>query len=229
MWMAGGDPEHLLGTDQIGRDIFSRMLFGTRIALFVSLGAALIAGTIGTMIGMLAAYRGGRWDGFLSSLMDAQLSLPFILLALAVVATFGVSLLNLLIVLTVTWVSFARTTRARVLELKETEFVAAAYALGATELRIVRLHILPHVLPLVVAVGTLQMGRMILMESALSFLGLGVPADIPSWGGMLSEGRQYVRTAPWLSILPGLAIVILVFSINLVGRGITRRLDPRDY
>lgn len=226
-WGRGGSAGNLLGTDQIGRDLLSRMIYGARVSLLLSGVAGLSAGALGTSLGLLAAFKRGRWDAIISGAMDGQLSLPLVLVALTVVAAFGVSLVNLLVVLTVTtWVAFARIVRGRVLELKEQEFVTAAYAIGAAEFRIIRCHIFPHVLPLVVAIGTVQVGRIVLMESALSFLGLGVPPSIPSWGEMLSEGRQYIRTAPWLTTLPGLAILILVLSFNFAGRWIANQLDP---
>ncbi len=227
-WTAAAGPIYLLGTDHLGRDILSRLIFGARISLIIGLSAVTVAGTLGTLIGLVAGYSGGRVDDFCMRLTDTMLAMPFILLALAVIAVLGPSLRNIIFVLGITsWVSYARVVRAEVLSLRTREFVAAARALGGGGRRIVFRHLLPNVLTPVIVIATLEVARMIILESALSFLGLGVQPPTPTWGGMLADGRAYLSTAWWLATFPGLSIMLTVLGINLLGDWLRDVLDPR--
>lgn len=227
--LEGGDGQaHLLGTDHLGRDILSRLIYGARISLAIGISAVAVAGTLGTLIGLVAGYRGGRIDDLCMRLTDTMLAMPFILLALAVIAVLGSSLRNIIFVLGITsWVSYARVVRAEVLTLRAREFVAAAQALGGHGTRIVFRHLLPNVLTPVIVIATLEVARMIILESALSFLGLGVQPPTPTWGGMLADGRAYLSTAWWLATFPGLCIMLSVLGINLLGDWFRDVLDPR--
>jgi peptide/nickel transport system permease protein len=219
---------HVLGTDALGRDMLSRLILGSRVSLLVGVAAVLISGVIGVLFGLLAGYDDRRIGRVLMGITDIQLAIPFLVLALAVVAVLGPSLFNLIMVLGVTsWVQYARIVRAEVLVLKDREFVQAARALGASTLRILGRHLLPNVISSVVVISSLQVAKMILFESSLSFLGLGVPPSIPTWGGMISDGRDYVSYAWWVAAVPGLAIFITVVGINLVGDRLRDLLDPR--
>jgi peptide/nickel transport system permease protein len=227
--LEGGDGQaHLLGTDHLGRDILSRLIYGARISLAIGISAVAVAGTLGTLIGLVAGYRGGRIDDLCMRLTDTMLAMPFILLALAVIAVLGSSLRNIIFVLGITsWVSYARVVRAEVLTLRAREFVAAAQALGGHGTRIIFRHLLPNVLTPVIVIATLEVARMIILESALSFLGLGVQPPTPTWGGMLADGRAYLSTAWWLATFPGLCIMLSVLGINLLGDWFRDVLDPR--
>jgi peptide/nickel transport system permease protein len=227
-WRDDGGRLHPLGTDHLGRDLLARMVFGARPALLVGAAAVLISGVIGMGAGLVAGYWGGRIDDVLMRLADIQLAFPFILLAIAVIGVVGPSLTTIIVVIGVSsWVVYARIVRAAVLSLREREFVQAALALGSPDGRVVVRHILPNAFTPWLVVATLDMARVIVIESALSFLGLGVPPPTPTWGAMLADGRVYLSTAWWLATFPGLAILFTVLGINLFGDGLRDTLDPR--
>ena len=223
-----GAAGHLLGTDQLGRDILSRLIYGSRVSILVGFGAAMLSALIGVSVGLVSGFRRGRLDAFLSWLSNVQLSFPFILLAIAFVGALGPGLRNVILVLGLTgWVVFARLARGETLSASQREYVMAARALGASDLRLMVRHILPNILSPLIVVFTFEVARMIIAEASLSFLGLGVEPRIVSWGSMLADGRQYLDGAWWLATLPGLAIVVTVLGINLLGDWLRDELDPR--
>jgi len=227
-WRDAAGDLHPLGTDQLGRDLLARVIFGAQPALMVASAAVLISGVLGMAAGLLGGYFGGRLDDALMRLADVQLAFPFILLAIAVIGVLGPSLPTIIVVIGVSsWVVYARVVRAAVLTLREREFVQAAHALGGGDGRVIVRHILPNAFAPWLVVATLDMARVIVIESALSFLGLGVQPPAPTWGGMLADGRVYITTAWWLATFPGLAILVTVLGINLFGDGLRDTLDPR--
>jgi len=228
MWEARGLREHPLGTDHLGRDILSRILYGGRISLGVGLSAVSLSCLIGVTLGLLAGFHGGRIDAFIMRVVDVFLAIPYILLAMGVVFALGPSLLNVILVMAVTrWVQFARIVRADVLSIREREFVSGARARGGRSFRLLVRHVLPNALTPIIVVATLELAFMIIYESALAFLGLGVQPPTPTWGWMLSDGRNYVATAWWLATFPGLAIMLTVLAVNLLGDWLRDTLDPR--
>jgi peptide/nickel transport system permease protein len=227
-WQAGGSRANPLGTDHLGRDVYSRLVYGARISLVIGVAAALIGAVFGVGAGLVAGYYGGRVDAAIMRIVDLNLAFPLILLALAVVAILGPSMRNLIVVMAITtWMIYARVVRGVSLGLREREFVQAARSIGARDDRIIVRHILPNVFAPVVVIWTLEVARVILMESALSFLGLGVPPPTPTWGRMLAEGRDYLTVAGWIATFPGLAIMVTVLGINFLGDGLRDLLDPR--
>lgn len=221
-------PLHPLGADAIGRDILSRIIFGARISLTVGLASVAIAVVLGTVIGLIAGYHGGLIDAILMRSADIQLSFPFILLAITVIAVVGPGLWKVILVMALTqWVQYARIVRGQTLGLREREFVQAAYGLGASSGRIMFRHILLNALTPVTVLATLGIANNILLEAGLTFLGLGVDPTTPSWGGMLADGRNYIERAWWVATFPGLAITVTVLGFNLLGDWLRDRLDPR--
>lgn len=227
-WIAGGSADHLLGTDQLGRDLLSRLVFGSRVTLEIGLSAVAVALLVGATAGLVAGYFGSWIDNALMRLADIQFAFPSILLAIAVIGVLGIGLGNLVIVLALTgWVQYARVMRAQVLSLREQEYVEAARTLGARAGRIMVRHILPNTLSALVVLATLQFAQVIITEAALSFLGLGVPLNTPSWGGMLNDGQSYMGSAWWVATFPGLAISLTVLAVNLMGDWLGDLLNPR--
>jgi peptide/nickel transport system permease protein len=221
-------PAHLLGTDTLGRDVLSRIIFGARVSLLVGFVAVGIATLIGLLVGALAGYYGGWVDQALMRLVDLMLCFPTLFLILAVIAVLGPNIWNIMVVIGLTgWMGVARLVRAEFLSLKEREFVVAARALGASDARLMWRHLLPNALTPVMVSATLGVAGAILVESALSFLGLGVQPPTPSWGNILTMGKDNLEIAWWLSFFPGLAILVTVMSYNLLGEGIREAIDPR--
>lgn len=227
VWVAGGTADHLLGSDRLGRDILSRIMFGGRITLFIGLMAVVVGGTVGVTLGILAGYLGGVVDIVLGRLADIQQAIPFVILTLAVVAVLGPSLTNLILVLGVgSWLFYYRVARGEVLAVRERPFIEAAEVIGASRLRIVLRHILPNVAASVIVVVTLFVPLVIIFTAGLSFLGLGVPPPTPEWGSMIAEGTQYLRDAWWLSLMPGGFLVLTVLAVNMIGDWMRDFLDP---
>lgn len=227
-WDEGGSSEYLLGTDQMGRDIFSRLVHGARISLLVGFLSVILALVFGTWLGLMAGFLGGRIETLIMRLTDMQLSMPYILMAIAIIGALGPSTRNIIIVLAVcNWATYARLIRGEVLSIRENEFVELAVISGAHTLRIMFLHILPNVVNTLIVMATLDLGRMIIFEGALSFLGLGVQPPLPSWGNMLADGRAYLTVAWHLATLPGLCIMLAVLGTNLFGDWLRDILDPK--
>lgn len=224
----GGSWAHPLGTDNLGRDILSRVMYGARVSLLVVAICIPASALIGTFTGLIAGWRGGWWDRILMRLVDIQLALPAILFALLIVVVFGASLRNVIIIIIVfTWSSYARLVRADVLSLREQEFIIAARASGASDKRILFRHILPNLLNTIVIMATLEIPQVILIEAALSFLNVGVAPGTPSWGAMISEGRNFMTIAWWPIWMPGIAILLVSLTGNLMGDWLRDILDPR--
>jgi len=228
IWSKGGNLQFLLGTDQLGRDVLSRLLYGSRISLIIALSGTVVAGVVGVVLGALSGYYGGLVDSIIMRIVDIQLSFPFILLALFIVSVLGSSVVNIILVAGLSsWVRYARLTRGEILAAKESEYVEAIRSLGGSDVRIIFKHILPNIVSPVIIIATLEMAKIILMEASLSFLGLGVPIEIPTWGRMLSDSRVFIVSNPWMAVLPGIAITLTVLGVNLTGDWLRDFLDPK--
>ena len=224
----GGTWTNALGTDPLGRDVLSRIVYGARTSLLLALSSVILAAVIGVTLGLVSGWASVRTDAAIMSVVEAQLSLPYLLMAIAFMALLGPSLVNLVIVLVLrSWVVYARLVRVAVLSMKSREFVTVAVALGAGDARILFRHIAPNVLAPALVVSSFQLAELIIVESSLGFLGLGVQPPIPSWGSMLSQGREYIATAWWLVAFPGFAIIVTVLGANLFGDALRDALDPR--
>ncbi|MER3450663.1 MAG: peptide ABC transporter permease [Chloroflexota bacterium] len=227
-WVAGGDPAYPLGTDQLGRDVLTRLVYGARTSLLIGFGAVLLSGTAGTLLGLIAGYYGGLADRAIMRLADIQFSFPFILLVITLVAVLGPGLGSVVLAMAVGgWATYARVVRAQVLALKGREFVEAARCLGAGSLEILYRHIFPGTVGPLSVIGTYSVGQMMVFAAALDFLGLGIQPPTPAWGTMLADGLAYLDTAWWLNVFPGLALVLTVLGLNLVGDAIRAAADPR--
>jgi peptide/nickel transport system permease protein len=227
-WLDGGRWEYPLGTDHVGRDILSRIIYGSRISTIVGLSAVSISATLGVVLGLLAGFYGGVAERVILFFADVQIAFPFYLLAISIIAVVGSGFGTIIIVFGVAgWVIYARVVRGTVLSLKEREFVEAARALGGGHPRILLRHVLPNVLTPVIILATLRVASVIVWESGLSFLGLSVPPPTPTWGRMLAEGRAYLANAWWAATFPGLAIMVTVLGVNMLGDGLRDALDPR--
>ncbi len=227
-WMEGGDWQHRLGTDRFGRDVLSRIVYGSRISLAVSVIAIGVAGTFGTALGLVSGYRGGFTDIVLMRLTDIGLSLPTILIAVVLVAVSEPSFQNVVLVIALLlWPRFARQIRGETLAIKEEDFVALAVVAGRSSGWIICRHIFPNAVPTLLVISTLQVGYVILLEGTLSFLGVGVPPPNPAWGLMIADGRGFLATAWWISLFPGLAMLLTVLAVNLLGDWLRDHLDPK--
>src|SRR6266478_2985750 len=226
--MESGDPAHPLGTDRFGRDVLSRIIYGSRISLLVSIIAIGVAGTLGTGLGLISGYRGGLTDTLLMRLTDVGLSLPTILIAVVMVAVSEPSFRNVVLVIALLlWPRFARQIRGETLGIKEQDFVALAVVAGRSSAWIICRHIFPNVVPTLLVISTLQVGYVILLEGTLSFLGVGVPPPNPAWGLMIADGRGFLATAWWITLFPGLAMLLTVLAVNLIGDWLRDHLDPK--
>ena len=229
VWQTGGSSQYLLGTDQLGRDVLSRLIFGARVSMVVGFTAVIFSGIVGTTLGILSGYLGGWVDQVIMRLTDTWLALPALTFAIFLAAIVGPSMWNIVLILGITyWTRYARVTRGEVLSLKEREFVRLAIVAGCSKFTIMRRHILPNILNTAIVLGTLELGVVIIAEATLSFLGVGVPPPEPAWGLMLSDGKQSLMVGRWwLSVLPGVCIMLMVLSANILGDWLRVKLDPQ--
>jgi peptide/nickel transport system permease protein len=228
-WQTGGSTKHLLGTDHVGRDVLSRLIYGTRVSMIVGLTAVLVAGIMGTALGILSGYLGGWVDQLIMRVTDTWLALPALTFAMFMAAVVGPSEMNIIVILgAVYWTRYARVIRSEVLSLKERDFVRLAVVGGCSKAAIMRRHILPNVLNSAIVLGTLMLGVVIVTEAALSFLGVGVPPPKPAWGLMLADGKKGLMAGYWwLTVMPGLCIMLMVLAANLLGDWLRVKLDPQ--
>ena len=226
--LAAPSPSMILGGDQIGRDVFSRLVYGARISLLVGILSVLFGVTIGLAVGLVSGYFGGIVDLGAQRIMDAVMAFPALILALSIMAVMGASIVNVIIALAAVFVpGAARTIRSQALSIKEMDYVLAARAIGSSDLRIMIRHMAPNLAATYIVLATISLGWAIVVEASLSFLGVGVPPSVPTWGGMLTGATKYVETAWWVAVFPGLAIAIVVFAWNLLGDGLRDVLDPK--
>jgi peptide/nickel transport system permease protein len=226
-WAEGGSLRHLLGADDLGRDILSRLIYGAQVSLAVSTLAILGAGIVGSAVGMFAGYFGGWIDRIIMRIVDLALSFPIIMLALLIAALFGPSLINIIIVLIIVlWSPYARMARGETLRVKKLDYVDLAHTAGASDFYIIFRHILPNIAGALIVLATLQVGTVIVLEASLSFLGVGVPPPTPSWGSMVADGRNFIASAWWVSLIPGLAVLVVVMSANMLGDALADHLNP---
>lgn len=222
-----GKSVFLLGADQVGRDLLSRIIYGAKISLMVGFFGVLISMIIGTILGLISGYFGKWMDDLIMRVADIQLAFPFILFAIVIMSVLGTGIWKIILILGLTyWVGFARLIRGQVISLKEQEYIQAAKAIGGTQFRIIRKHILPNVMSSILVLGTMYIAEFILLEASLTFLGLGVDPTVPSWGGMLADSRNYVTTAWWTATFPGIAIMLTVLGFNLLGDWLRDKFDP---
>ena len=228
LWREDNGDIHIFGTDALGRDVLSRTMYGARVSLLIGATAVLLAGTIGVLLGLVAGFVGGAVGAIIMRLVDTLLAIPFVLLAIVSASLFGQDLLSLILILGLTgWLSYARIVRSSVLSLKQMPYVEAARSIGAGSSRLLVKHVVPGVWTPVIVVATQQVGALMIAESSLTFLGIGIPPTIPSWGAMIADGRAYVTLAPWISIFPGLALTTTVLAVYFFGDGLRDLLDPR--
>lgn len=228
VWEAEGNWDHPLGTDALGRDMATRLMFGGRVSMLVAILTLILGGGIGTAIGLFAGYYGGRLDSVLMRIADSTLAFPIILFAILLVVTLGASMANVVIAIAlVLWARYARVIRGEVLALRERDFIARARVAGCSDLRILLVHLFPNTANTLLVLLTLQVGWVIIVEASLSFLGAGIPPPTPAWGAMVADGREYVDTAWWVSAFPGVAIMLTVIAFNLVGDWLRDALDPK--
>ena len=231
-YWAGGKFEYFLGTDQLGRDMLSRLIYGSQISLIVGIGGVLVSMVLGVFLGLICGFYRGITDAIISRIIDTLMAIPFILLAISIVGMVGItgddSLLVIIIVLGLTgWITFARVVRGEVLSIREKEFIESAYAIGQKNSIIMFMHILPNVLPSIIVLSTLQIATVIIAESSLSFLGLGVKPPIVTWGSMLADGRDYLATSCWVATFPGIAITVTTLGLIMFGDWLRDYLDPK--
>lgn len=229
VWLEGGTSEYILGTDNLGRDVLSRVIYGTQVSLLVGTLAVVVAGAIGLVLGLVAGYYGGFIDNVLMRIVDAFLAIPNIMFMLVILGIFGPSLFTLIAVLGVTnWIMYARLVRGEVLSIKEMDYVMASRSIGSKNMKIIFKHVMPNVISSFIVISTLSVASIIILEASLSFLGLGVQPPTVSWGGMLSEGRDYLATSWWIATFPGIAITITVLGIIFLGDWLRDLLDPHS-
>jgi peptide/nickel transport system permease protein len=227
-WLSGGDAEHLLGTDSLGRDILSRLIHGASVAVYVSVTATILTAAIGVPLGIASGYLRGRFDEAVMRIVDIWMSFPPVLLAITLISILGTGINNVILAIVVAdWTRFTRVIRSEVLNIRERDFILAAKSIGFSPLQIMRHEVLPNVLPLISIIATLEMSVAITVEVLLSYAGLGVKADTPSWGSMIADGLSYFRLNPWGMLIPLAATIIVILSLNILGDGLRERLDPR--